>query len=198
MEETYIRVGGTEYKRLNGSYGITTLTDRHVSIRREKLHFRFRGKSGVFHTISLRSRKLARIVKQCRDIPGQELFQYYDKQGVAHVIDSGRLNGYLREAMGSEFTAKDLRTWSGTLEAFCVMKMHAVKAQRQITEVIGEVARKLGNTVAVCRKYYIHPYLIQLFENDTLDIFKVAPSRSRKPGYLSQDEKVLLKILKKA
>ena len=199
MEETYIRVGNAEYEQMNGSFGITTLKDHHVAVRREALRFRFRGKSGVFHTIDVKSRRLANIVKQCRDVPGKELFQYYDRNGSPRPIDSGLLNAYLRSAMGSEFTAKDLRTWSGSLYALSVMrKMHPVETKMPLSAWVQEVGRMLGNSTAVCKKYYIHPGLMRLYEEDKLEPYlKLIPIRGRSKS-LSQEEKLLMKILEDA
>lgn len=173
MERTYIRIGNSGYEKANGSYGITTLKDKHVRISGSDLEFSFKGKSGVKQKISVHHRRLARIVKQCRDIPGNELFQYYDKEGNAHSIDSGRVNAYIKAATGEDFTAKDFRTWAGTLnalQAFVSLGEAATATERKqkIVAVVDQVSARLGNTRAVCRKYYIHPKLIELYEQEKL------------------------------
>jgi DNA topoisomerase-1 len=168
MEKTYIRIGNSEYERENGSYGLTTLKDQHVKIEGDQIRFQFRGKRGIEHKITLRNARLSRIVKQCRDIPGRELFQYYDENGTRHVLDSGMVNQYLQESLGKEFTAKDFRTWAGTLNAFAMLRKlgeakNQAEMKRKSNEVLSFVSAQLGNTVAVCRKYYIHPLLLDLF-----------------------------------
>ena len=152
MERTYIRIGNSNYEKLYGSYGLTTLKDKHVSITGDKMRFAFRGKKGIQHEITLRNKKLARTVEQCRDIPGKELFQFYDKNGKAHSIDSGKVNAYLNTISGFNFTAKDFRTWAGTVLAAgelyaagpCV---NASTGKRTIVGAIKSVARRLGNRI---------------------------------------------------
>ena len=194
MESTYIRVGGTEYERENNSYGITTMKDRHVTVGREIIQFAFRGKSGVFHNITVRNRRLAGIVKQCREIPGQVLFQYRDREGNARSVDSGTVNNYLKTAMGYPFTSKDMRTWAGTLHALCAMK--AADANTGLPAILDIVSEKLGNTRAVCKRYYVHPFLVKLFEENTLST--VLNGGTRKKKHFSAEEQVLMKILAKA
>lgn len=190
MEETLMRVGNAEYEKKYHSYGLTTLHNRHVKINGNELFFRFKGKKGVEHKISLRHASLARLLKKVRDIPGQELFQYYEN-GEVKSLDSGELNDYLKNITNEEFTCKDLRTWAGTLEALhllaaCGPFESQAACKRQIVEVIDDVAQKLGNTRAVCKKYYVHPCLFSLYEEDKLG------------KYLQKDvdEKLLLRILK--
>jgi len=154
LETTFIRIGNEEYARANKSYGLTTLKDRHVKIEGAKIRFRFRGKSGKDHEITLKSRKLANLVKRCRDLPGQDLFQYLDESGQPQPIDSGDVNDYLREISGEDFTAKDFRTWAGTLlAARCLAKAEtfetAAAAKAACVSAVAEVAARLGNTVAI-------------------------------------------------
>jgi DNA topoisomerase-1 len=122
MERTCIRIGNEAYEKMNGSFGLTTLKDKHVDIQKHQLKFTFKGKKGVEHSIRIESKKLAKIVKQCRDIPGKELFQYYDEQGNKQSIDSGMVNEYLRQIVEGEFTSKDIRTWTGTVQAWWLLK----------------------------------------------------------------------------
>jgi len=173
LETTLIRIGNEEYARANNSFGLTTMRDRHVQINGSTLHFEFRGKSGVRHNLDLHDRRLARIVKRCRDIPGQELFQYIDKHGVRQTVDSGDLNEYLRAISGDDFTTKDFRTWAGTvLAALALREFEAFDSQTQarknVVRAIETVADRLGNTVAVCRKCYIHPTVVDAYLDGTL------------------------------
>jgi DNA topoisomerase-1 len=173
LETTLIRVGNEEYARENGSFGLTTMRDRHVKINGPTVHFEFRGKSGIRHAIDLTDRRLARIVKQCQDIPGQELFQYIDDQGERHSIGSADVNAYLHEIAGEEFTAKDFRTWAGTvLAARALQEFEAfdsqTQAKRNIVRAIEAVAKRLGNTKAVCRKCYVHPAVFDAYLDGSL------------------------------
>lgn len=198
MDKTYIRVGNTGYEKSNGSYGLTTLKDKHVEIKNDRIVFSFTGKKGIDHTIRLKDRKLARIIKQCRDIPGKPLFQYYDQKGKQQPIDSGMVNDYLRAATGEEFSAKDFRTWAGSLQA--VEYFRSVKQEengtRQAVAMLDSVSEKLGNSRSICKKYYVHPLLISLCEENRLDPELL---RTEKKGSkeFSEDESVLMKILKK-
>jgi DNA topoisomerase-1 len=164
LECTLVRVGNEEYARSNGSYGLTTLRDRHVQIKGDTLRFEFRGKSGIVHRVALSDPALAHIVRRCQDIPGQELFQWIDENGQRRGIDSSDVNDYLREASGSDFTAKDFRTWFATIEAMKLLAarphLPARAAQKHLKEAIACVASRLGNTPAICRKCYIHPAVL--------------------------------------
>jgi DNA topoisomerase I len=165
LDKTLIRVGNDEYARDNKSFGLTTLRGRHVEIKGAKLQFTFRGKSGVDHTIAVTDRRLARIVQQCQDLPGYELFKYLDADGKRQTISSDDVNAYLRETTGRDITAKDFRTWAGTMLAakeLCAMgpAKSQKEAQRNMNKAIDAVAKRLGNTRAVCRKYYVHPGLV--------------------------------------
>jgi len=161
LDATLVRVGNEEYARANGSFGLTTLRNRHVSVTGDTLNFEFRGKSGIVHRVTVSDPALARIVRRCADIPGQELFQWIDAQGGRHRVDSNDINEYLREASGGPFTAKDFRTWFATIEALAMLRKHPLGTQREVKRtlhaVTAAVAARLGNTPAICRKCYIHP-----------------------------------------
>lgn len=168
LERTQIRVGNEEYAQKNGSFGLTTMRDRHVAIDKQTLHFGFRGKSGVYHEIDLADPRLARVVKKCRDLPGQDLFQYLDEDGKPQSIESADVNAYLREIAGEEFTAKDFRTWAGTvLAALALREFEAfdseTQAKKNVVQAIERVAERLGNTPSVCRKCYVHPEIIDSY-----------------------------------
>lgn len=173
MELTRIRVGNEEYARTNQSYGLTTMQDEHVDVTGAKIHFCFKGKSGVEHDIELNDRRLAKVVKRCQDIPGQDLFQYVDPEGEYQTISSGDVNDYLREISNQDFTAKDFRTWAGTvLAASHLAEMEIASsetaAKKNITQVVKSVAVHLGNRPATCRKYYIHPAILEAYSDQTL------------------------------
>jgi DNA topoisomerase-1 len=168
MDRTSIRIGSEEYSRTNNSYGMATLQDRHVQIRGSEIHFKFRGKSGKMHEIGLDDKELAKIVRDCHDLPGQELFQYLDDDGNVWDVTSRDINDYLREISGQDFTAKDFRTWAGTTIAFEVLSVSATAtsaraAKRNVLAALDCVAKKLGNTRAVCRKSYVHPGLLETY-----------------------------------
>jgi DNA topoisomerase-1 len=168
LETTMIRVGNTEYARANKSFGLTTLKNRHVEVNGRAVAFRFRGKSGVMHDIRLQDPRVARIIRRMRDLPGQELFQYLDEEGQTHSIDSSDVNDYLREISGEDYTAKDFRTWAGTMLA--ARELRAFEActsetegKKNIVQAITAVAKRLGNTPAVCRKCYVHPAVLESY-----------------------------------
>lgn len=205
MERTNIRVGNNFYEKLYGSFGLTTLKDKHVNISGNKLRFTFKGKKGIEHDICLNNKKLSGIVKQCRDIPGKELFQYFDDKGGRHSVDSGMVNGYIKELCGQDFTAKDFRTWSGTVRALMAFKELGfyetkTEAKKKINEAIGMVSQHLGNTQAVCKKYYIHPVIIDLYETGALEKYikeldKIEEDDGK--AALTSAEQVVMKILEK-
>ncbi|RFM29142.1 DNA topoisomerase IB [Deminuibacter soli] len=203
MERTYIRIGNTGYEKANGSYGLTTLKDQHVKINGDSVMFSFKGKKGVYHEINLRNRRLARAVKNCRDIPGKELFQYYDENHQRQKVDSGMVNNYIKEISGCDFTAKDFRTWAGSLALLRQLKSvgeaQGVTARKHnIVQALDEVSKKLGNTRSVCKKYYVHPGIIQLYEEDALGAYlKQLDDIEVDDGQtgLTADEKVLMKLL---
>ncbi len=205
LDKTLIRVGNDEYARENRSYGLTTMRGRHVQVRGIKLRFSFRGKSGINHTVAISDRRLARIVQRCQDLPGQELFQYLDAQDKRQTISSDDVNAYLREITGSDITAKDFRTWAGTMLA--ARELRAIgpapsqrQAKQNILRAADIVAERLGNTRAVCRKYYIHPALQEAYlQGLTARIPERAdPRRARQrraPAALRRDEVAVLQLL---
>jgi len=174
LEKTLIRVGNEEYARSNRSFGLTTLKDRHARIDGPRVRFEFKGKSGIAHAVDLHDRQLARIVKSCRDLPGYELFQYLDTRGARQTIDSADVNEYLRDVTGDAFTAKDFRTWAGTvLASKALAGLARFRSNRQAKQnvllAVETVAKRLGNTKAVCRKCYIHPAILDAYMNgDTI------------------------------
>lgn len=204
MERTYIRIGNEDYEKLYGSHGITTLKDQHVTIKGDTMRFSFRGKKGIVQDVTLSNRRLARVVKQCRDIPGKELFQYYDAEGTRHSIDSGTVNEYIKQATNTGYTAKDFRTWAGSLNLLRALKAAgeaATSAERKknIVAALDEVSKKLGNTRTVCKNYYVHPKLIELYEEDALSKYLKELDAIELPDGqtdLTRDEKLLMKILK--
>jgi len=168
LERTLIRVGSHELAKVNNSFGLTTLRRRHVSIDGATLRFEFRGKSGVAHAVAVTDRRIARIVQRCRELPGRELFQYVDAGGRRQIVYADDVNTYLRAITGRDVTAKDFRTWTGTMlaaESFREMGAASTKreAERNVLRAIDRTAERLGNTRAVCRKYYIHPVLIAAY-----------------------------------
>ncbi len=168
MEQTHIRVGNQEYAKENKSYGLTTMMNRHVRVDGSEITFDFQGKSRVHHTISLHDKKLARVIKQCSDLPGHELFQFLDDEGNHHAIHSDDVNEYLRDITGQHFTAKDFRTWAGSVLACDLLREFgpfetATQAKKNVVEAIKTVAEKLGNTPSVCRKCYVHPAVLEAY-----------------------------------
>nr|WP_031323489.1 DNA topoisomerase IB [Stutzerimonas stutzeri] len=198
LESTLIRIGNPRYARDNRSYGLTTLRPRHVDVRGTSIRFRFRGKSGVEHEVTLRDRRLARLMRRCMGLPGQQLFQYLDADGQRHAVSSGDVNAYLREMTGRDFTAKDYRTWAGSALALeRLRKLDASSehiARQNMVETVKQVASQLGNTPAVCRQCYIHPAILQAFSEGSLTRLRAA----RKRKWLSAEEVALLTFLKKA
>jgi len=205
MQCTCIRVGNSQYEKLYGSFGLTTLKDRHVSINGATAKFTFIGKKGIAHDIDLKSRRLANIVKQCRDIPGKELFRYYDDSGQRHPVDSGMVNNYIKAISGGQFTAKDFRTWAGTLHAIAAFKEldapeTVTATKKNIVTVLDSVAKQLGNTRTVCKKYYVHPRVIALYEDQSLEKYLKTADKAECTDNtgLSAPELVLMKILDNA
>ncbi len=173
LETTLIRIGNREYARDNASFGLTTLRNKHIAVEGSTVRFEFRAKSGKMRKMELKDRKLAGIVKRCRELPGYELFQYVDRDGDRHSIGSDDVNDYLKETAGTDFTAKDFRTWAGTvLAALALQEFEAfdseATAKRNITRAIEDVAGRLGNTVSICRKCYVHPEVFDAYLDGTL------------------------------
>jgi DNA topoisomerase-1 len=203
MQRTNIRIGNNAYEKLYGSFGLTTLKGKHVKVKGQKINFSFKGKKGVMHNIDLKSKRLARLVEKCKDIPGKELFQYIDDEGNRHTVDSGMVNDYIKEISGEDFTAKDFRTWSGTVSALIAFKEIGyaethTEYKKKVKEALEIVASHLGNTSTVCRKYYVHPLVINLYENNTikkyLDELEEIEENDGKSD-LTHEEKLVLKIL---
>lgn len=204
MQKTLIRIGNESYKQLYGSYGLTTLRDKHVKINGSSLKLSFKGKKGIYHEIEVSDRVLARLVKKCKDIPGQELFQYYTSDGDRKSIDSGKVNNYIKEISCCDFTAKDFRTWAGTMHTMKHLAEfeypeNITLRKKIIIEAIDQVAAKLGNTRAICKKSYVFPALLEEYENGSLQPYLKKLSKSTdftgEKG-LNHDEKVLLSFLK--
>lgn len=214
LQLTLIRVGNSEYVKKNASFGLTTLRNRHVQINGSDIQFQFKGKSGITHVINVSEKRLANIIKNIRDLPGQDLFQYVDESNMRHAISSSDVNDYLRKITGENYTAKDFRTWFGTLHtAIELMKYEAfsseAEAKHNIVETIKIVAKKLGNTPAICRKSYIHPvvfscYLDRTFSETLSKIIKIRSMdvtvnepklRNDKLSVLSIEEEAILDFL---
>ena len=180
LEVTLIRVGNEEYAKHNDSFGLTTMRDQHVHVNGSAVRFKFRGKSGIVHTVDLKDRRLARIVRRSRDLPGYELFQHIEGKGVRRAIDASDINAYLKDIAGEEFTAKDFRTWAGTvLAARALQELSSFDSQTQAKRnTIETVAKRLGNTKAVCRKCYIHPHVLNTYlEGSLADILSCSAGR---------------------
>lgn len=194
LEITLIRVGNAQYARQNRSYGLTTLNKRHLDVDGTALSFAFRGKSGVDHKVSVRDRRLATVVRSLRELPGQQLFKYRDADGVLHPIDSDDVNAYIRAAMGDEFSAKDFRTWAGTVSAARALRdmeppTSPTDARRKIVRCCKAVSGLLGNTPTVCRSSYVHPQVFELFETGRIaDALPGPDAKSFEPA--------LIKLLK--
>jgi DNA topoisomerase-1 len=204
LEKTLIRVGNEEYARQNGSVGLTTMKDKHARIKGRSVRFEFRGKSGIEHEIDLDDARLAQVVKACRDLPGYELFQYLDAEGRQQTIDSADVNDYLRQISGQDFTAKDFRTWAGTVLAAQALAgvagfRSSAEAKRNIVKAIESVAKRLGNTKAVCRKCYIHPAILDAYmDGATIQTIKARAAKlSRSRNALSAPESAVVGIIER-
>jgi DNA topoisomerase I len=204
LELTLIRIGNAEYVRLNRSFGLTTLRNRHVIVDGTSIRFRFRGKSGKAHEVGIRDRRLASIIRRVQELPGQDLFEYIDPDGVIQTIESDDVNEYLRELSGTDFTAKDFRTWAGTVLAFEALWPLApvasdTEAKKNVVAAIKTVARELGNTPAVCRKSYVHPGVIETYLEGALVERRDGPvSRgARRVGIDPSGEAAVLELLRK-
>jgi DNA topoisomerase I len=195
---TNIRVGNDEYARDNKSFGLTTMRERHVEVNGSHISFRFRGKSGKLHDVELTDPRAARVVKRCEELPGQELFQYVDGEGEVVDIDSDDVNGYIQDVSGGDFTAKDFRTWSGTvLAAWALQELgefdSKTQARRQVVAAVKSVSEELGNTPAVCRRCYIHPEVLDAHVDGTLG--EVLTQKTARTG-LTAHEAAVLALLK--
>ena len=204
LEKTLIRVGNDEYAKQNRSFGLTTLRDGHVDVKGDTVSFAFRGKSGVEHELDLNDRRLAKIVRQCRDLPGYDLFQYIDEDGERQTIGSEDVNEYLRAVTGQEYTSKDFRTWAGTVLAAQMLKAFEAstsdaQAKKNIVQAVESVAKRLGNTKAVCRKCYIHPAIFDAYLDGSM--LKTVAQRARRAARtaeaLSEGEAAVLGLLQR-
>jgi DNA topoisomerase-1 len=201
LETTFLRIGNEEYARDNGSFGLTTLRDRHVKVKGATVRFVFRGKSGRDIEVGLTDHRVAKVVKRCEELPGQMLFQYIDEEGARRQVNSDDVNGYLREVTGEDFTAKDFRTWAGTVLAVAALREAAdfdsdTAATRNVAAAIDEVARKLGHTRAICRRSYVHPAVIDSYLDGSLR--NALQSERLDRGRLRVPEKAALAVLKRA
>ncbi len=204
LETTFIRIGNEAYARENNSFGLTTLRRRHVDIHGSRLTFKFKGKAGVEHTINVTDRRLARIVKTCRDIPGYELFEYLDDDGHPHSIDSANVNDYLREISHQDFTAKDFRTWAGSVLAAMTLRDcdpcdTQTQLKKNVVEAIKSVSHRLGNTPSVCRKCYVHPAVLEAYLTGAMPnlLADPKPCNTPHPHALRPEESALLHLLQK-
>ena len=195
-------MGNSQYAKKNRSYGLTTLRDRHVEIKGNKVEFEFRGKSGIDHQIELQDSRLANVIKKCQEIPGYEIFKYYDESGKRHFVDSEDVNDYLQQITGRDFTAKDFRTWYGTLLA--AIELDEIgefnteqQAKKNITQAIKNVARQLGNRPATCRKYYVHPAILEAYHDGLLlSLMSKTAELKTAVDELNPEENVVLEIVK--
>jgi DNA topoisomerase I len=197
LETTFARIGNEEYARQNGSFGLTTLRDRHVTVRGSTVRFVFKGKSGREVTVGATNQRVARVVKRCEELPGQLLFQYMSDDGEHRAVTSDDVNQYLREASGEEYTAKDFRTWAATVLAACALREVArfeseTEAKRNVVAAIDTVARKLGHTRAVCRSSYIHPAVIDAYMEGALAVVSGKADRR-----LKSDEGAVVSLLRR-
>jgi DNA topoisomerase-1 len=201
LEVSLIRIGNDEYARENDSFGLTTMRNKHVDVHGADLQFHFRGKAGKWHNVDIHDRRIAKIVERCQDLPGQELFQFVEDDGTRRDVRSEDVNEYLREISGNDFTAKDFRTWAGTVLAAMALREFEkfetkAQAKKNIVAAIESVARKLGNTPAVCKKCYIHPHLIDSYLEGGLLETQRAKKSSKSIGGLPADEASVLRLLR--
>jgi len=203
LELSLIRVGNEEYARENASFGLTTMRDRHVDVYGSSMRFHFRGKSGKWHDVDIRDPRLAKIVRACQDLPGQELFQYLDEDGQRRDVDSNDVNLYLREMSGADFTAKDFRTWAGTVLTLLALRefepgQSVSQAKKNVAQAIKTIAERLGNTPAVCRKCYVHPEIINSYMEGAMSgmLLERAVSRRSSGTRLRPEEAAVLRLLK--
>ncbi len=201
LETTYARIGNEEYAKENRSFGLTTLRNRHVDVRGDTVRFVFKGKSGIEATVGVTDRRVARVIKRCEELPGQNLFQYIDSEGMRRMATSDDVNQYLRDVTGEDYTAKDFRTWAATVLAACALREVAgfeseTQAKREVVAAIDGVARTLGHTRAVCRRSYVHPAIIDMFlEGSLTRVMNVMPAIA--PARLRSDEAAVLMLLRR-
>jgi DNA topoisomerase-1 len=202
LEKSLIRVGNDEYAKKNNSFGLTTMRNRHVQVKGSTVKFTFKGKSGVKHSVGVEDKRLARVVKACQDLPGQELFEYFDDSGERCDVDSGDVNAYLKEITGEDFTAKDFRTWAGTVLACTALQEFEKyesqsQAKKNVLNAIEAVAGMLGNTRAVCRKSYIHPAVLDSYMDGSMleALSRRTAAARKKNGKLRAEEHAVLAVL---
>jgi DNA topoisomerase-1 len=197
LEQTLIRVGNEDYAKQNGSFGLTTLRNRHVHVAGSELRFLFKGKSGKTWRLSVKNRRVATVVRACQELPGQNLFQYLDEDGKPQRVTSSDVNAYLREAAGREVTAKDFRTWAGTVDAALAFhRLEGPPLKKHVREVVTQVAERLGNTAAICRKCYIHPDIIEAYEAGELSLGRHIDRDEDDETALDRAERATLRFLK--
>ncbi len=197
LEQTLIRIGNEDYAKQNGSFGLTTLRNRHVHVEGSRLRFLFKGKSGKTWRLSLTNRRVANVVRACQELPGQNLFQYLDDDGAPQKITSSDVNDYLREAAGHEVTAKDFRTWAGTVDAALAFhRLEGPPLKKNVREVVARVAERLGNTPTICRKCYIHPEIVAAYEQGELALGKHVDEEAEDRTGLDRAERAVLRFLK--
>ncbi len=204
LEHTLIRIGNTEYAEDNNSFGLTTLRNRHITIRGKQITFEFRGKSGIEHTISVSHPSITKIIKECVELPGYEIFKYVDENGDRHPIDSSDVNEYLQTITGEDITTKDFRTWGGT--TLCAVNLYTIgsyttpeEAKKNISKAVTKVAQHLGNTIKVSRDYYIHPVIIETYQKNLLipHFEQVYKNYKREKETLPREELATLTLLSK-
>jgi len=203
LDETLIRIGNREYARQNNSYGLTTLRDKHLKLAPNGAQLKFKGKSGVEQTIALEDKQLVRLVKKCQELPGQQLFQYMDENGERQAVHSNDVNSYLRVLTGQDYSAKDFRTWGGTRAAVRALYLSGPATSERagkvnIRQAIKQAAQELGNTVTVCRKYYVHPQIVAAYEDNTLfaAMQRAAEAYTPSPNGLDIEELAIVNILR--
>lgn len=202
MEETHIRIGNSQYEKQNKSYGLTTLRKRHINIYKDRLHIEYIGKKGITHKVSLRNKKLVKLVTRCEELPGWNLFKYIDESGEKKTIKSSHVNEYLQNLCGTDYTAKDFRTWSASVSFFnALMSLEKPTSEKEIKNNILSAfdiaANALGNTRSVCKKYYVHPAIIEHYTNGSLyKSFNRIKNSTKSNKYISNSEKEILKLIK--
>lgn len=203
LEHTFIRIGNDTYATDNQSFGLTTLRNRHVKVRGKNVKFEFRGKSGIDHSISISNPRIAKIIKECIELPGYEIFKYLDESGDKHIIDSSDVNNYLKTLTGEDISAKDFRTWGGTILCASILRSIGSGAEndkkKNISHAVKRVSQHLHNTATVCRNYYIHPVILETYQKDLLiphfeDMYK---NYNRDKTEITRDEYATLSLLRK-